>query len=111
VLVFQCDEVDAPARARLATLWGLTDREAELHRFRQQLMEYVAAPKLDRRESAWRCVEAAPIWYRVAVLGEPPFPIDLCGDDYPLDRLNAEWRDHLESTTDALMDLWTDGER
>jgi DNA-binding transcriptional regulator PaaX len=61
VVVFQCDEVDAQARARLATLWNLTEREAELRGFHQQLIEYVAGPNIDRRESAWRCVEAAPV--------------------------------------------------
>jgi len=111
VVVFHCDEVDMQARARLATLWNLTEREAELRGFHQQLIEYVAGPNIDRRESAWRCVEAAPVWYRVAVQNEPPFPVDLCGSDYPLERLNAEWREHLESMTHDLIDLWTERER
>ena len=49
------------SRSRLATLWNLTEREAELRGFHQQLIEYVAGPNIDRRESAWRCVEAAPV--------------------------------------------------
>ena len=111
VVVFQCDEVDAQARARLATLWNLPERKEELRKFHRQLIEYVAGPSIDGRESAWRSVEAAPVWYRVAVQNEPPFPIDLCGSDYPLERLNTEWRGHLESMTAELIDLWTEGER
>jgi DNA-binding transcriptional regulator PaaX len=111
VVVFQCDEVDANTRVRLAALWNLTEREAELRGFHRQLIGYVAAPNIDRRESAWRCVEAAPVWYRVAVQNEPPFPIDLCGSDYPLGLLNADWSDRLESLTHELIDLWGQSER
>lgn len=108
VLVFHADEVDAGARARLAAAWQLDERRAELTDFHRLLMRFLAPPGLDADEAAWRCIEAAPVWYRVAVLGEPPFPLDLCGADHPLDRLNAEWGARLEATTDGLAHVWTD---
>jgi DNA-binding transcriptional regulator PaaX len=111
VVVFPCDEVDADARARLSNLWRLAERAAELHRFHAQLIGYVTERRLGAMEAAWRCVEVAPVWYRVAVHDEPPFPLDLCGPDYPLDRLNADWRAHLESMTGELVDLWRSAER
>ena len=110
VVVFEADEVDADARARLARLWDLRARAVELRRFRQKLFGYLTAPGLDPAESAWRCVEAAPRWYRVAVLDEPPFPLDLCGADYPLATLNADWRAHLAARESELVALWREGE-
>ena len=106
VVVFQSDEVGADARARLAKLWGLTERAAALRKFHRQLFDHVAQPRIGAEEAAWRCIEAAPIWYRVAVHDEPPFPLDLCGADYPLERLNADWRGHLKSMTRELNDLY-----
>jgi DNA-binding transcriptional regulator PaaX len=111
VVVFQSDEVDADARARLSKLWRLAERAAELRRFHRQLIDYVTAPRISTREAAWRCVEAAPVWYRVAVHDEPPFPLAICGDDYPLQRLNADWRGHLTSMTRELVDLYRSGEQ
>lgn len=106
VVVFQADEVDADARARLSKLWRLTERAAELRRFHRQLIEYLEEPRISKREAAWRCAEVAPVWYRVGVHDEPPFPLDLCGPDYPLDGLNAAWRGHLGAMTQELVDLW-----
>jgi DNA-binding transcriptional regulator PaaX len=108
VVVFHCDEVDAGARARLAGLWNLTDRAVQLRNFHHRLFAYIAAADIDRHESAWRCVEAAPIWYRIAVQDEPPFPIDICASDYPLEALNQAWRNHLESMTEHLTELWAE---
>jgi len=106
VIVFLCDEVDAQTAKRLAGLWGLRRRAETLRQFHRQLFGYLEAPGLGTREAAWRCVEAAPIWYRLAVLEEPPFPMDLRGPDYPLDRLNDDWRAHLKAVTPALLELW-----
>jgi DNA-binding transcriptional regulator PaaX len=111
VVVFECDEVDADARARLSMLWRLPERAAEVRRFHLQLIDYVTEPRIGAREAAWRCVEVAPVWYRVAVRDEPPLPLDFCGPDYPLDRLNGDWRAHLESMTGELVDLWRSEER
>lgn len=111
VLVFQCDEVAADALEQLVATWRLAEREAELRSFHQLLLGSLTEPGLDRRERAWRCVEAAPVWYRVAIQDEPPFPLDLCGADYPLDALNTAWRDHLESVTGELVELWASEER
>ncbi len=111
VIVFQSDEVDEDARARLSKLWGLNERAVELRAFHRQLMNFVTQDRISAEERAWRCVEAAPVWYRIAVHDEPPFPLDLCGSDYPLDRLNEDWRTHLKSLTQALADLWTADER
>ncbi|MFO0611732.1 MAG: hypothetical protein U0414_04025 [Polyangiaceae bacterium] len=105
-VVFHADEVDAGARARLARLWGLRERASELRRFHHRLVSHIAAPGLGSAEAAWRCVEAAPIWYRVAVHDEPPFPLDLCGADYPLDALNADFRSHLALREADLVALW-----
>lgn len=107
VVVFQADEVDADARAMLSQLWDLTERRTELRKFHRQLIDYLTEPRISTSEAAWRCVAAAPIWYRVAVHDEPPFPLDLCGAEYPLERLNADWRAHLGSMTRALVELWT----
>ncbi|HTQ12322.1 MAG TPA: hypothetical protein VMH86_00500 [Rhizomicrobium sp.] len=111
VIVFRTDEVDAAARARLSELWNLKQRTKALQKFHRQLMGYLTAPRLGETAAAWRCVEAAPIWYRVAVRDEPPFPLDLCGPDYPLERLNADWREHLRAMTRALVELWTSEDR
>lgn len=111
VVVFHADEVDADARARLSRLWRLTERVAELRRFHRQLIDCVTERRISRREAAWRCVEVAPVWYRVAVLDEPPLPLDLCGSDYPLERLNAAWRAHLRSMSRELVALWSSEER
>lgn len=106
VVVFACDEVDAAARQWLAGLWRLPDRAATLRRFRAQAMAYLREEGIDAREAAWRCVEVAPAWYRVAVRDEPPFPLDLVGADYPLDGLAGDWTAHLEAMTPALVALW-----
>jgi DNA-binding transcriptional regulator PaaX len=111
VVVFQADEVDADARARLSRLWGLAERAAELRRFHRQLIDYVTQRRISSDEAAWRCVEVAPVWYRVAVQDEPPFPLDLCGADYPLERLNTAWRAHLQSMSRELVALWSSEER
>lgn len=105
-VVFHADEVDSRTRDRLARLWGLAKRAGALRRFHRQLLDYATARGLGAQETAWRCVEAAPVWYRIAVHEEPPFPLDLCGPDYPLEQLNAEWRAHLQSMTPALVALW-----
>jgi DNA-binding transcriptional regulator PaaX len=104
--VFHTEEVDADTRARLAKLWHLKQRTAELHRFHRALMTYLTEPRIGAREAAWRCVVAAPIWYRVAVQEEPPFPLELLSADYPLEALNADWRAHLQSMTRDLRALW-----
>lgn len=106
VLVFQAEEVDADTRARLADLWRLPERVAALQTFHRDLAAHLTANGLSPTEAAWRCVEAAPVWYRVAVREEPPFPLDLCGEDYPLEPLNAFWRAHLQSMTRDLVALW-----
>lgn len=111
VVAFHADEVDAGGRARLAKLWRLEERAAELDRFHRQLVGFLTEPRIGAEEAAWRCVEAAPAWYRVAVHDEPPFPLDLLGRDYPLERLNAAWREHLRKLTAALVALWTAEER
>lgn len=107
VVVFQAGEVDADARARLSKLWGLAERAAELLGFHRQLIDYLTDRRIGPREAAWRCVEAAPIWYRVAIHDEPPFPLDLCGSDYPLEHLNGAWFTHLKSMTRDLAALWS----
>lgn len=105
-LVFQAEEVDADARARLAKSWRLHERIADLRAFHHDLAAYLTDGRLSPTEAAWRCVEAAPVWYRVAVRDEPPFPLDLCGEDYPLEPLNAFWRAHLQGMTGDLLALW-----
>lgn len=110
VVVFQADEVDAAARARLSKLWDLSERAAALRQFHGQLIDYLTEPGVAGEEAAWRCVEAAPVWYRIALHDEPPFPLDLCGPDYPLEGLNADWRARLASMNHALVELWA-GER
>lgn len=109
VLVFQSDEVDEATRRRLAEIWGLTARATELEAFRSQLFAYLTEPGMVAREAAWRCVETAPVWYRTVVRDEPPFPLDLCGPDYPLAALNAAWSAHLDQMSESLAELW--GER
>jgi DNA-binding transcriptional regulator PaaX len=111
VVVFQADEVEGEGHARLAKLWRLKDRIAALDKFHRQLMGYLAEPRIAAREAAWRCVEAAPIWYRVTVQDEPPFPLDLRDTDYPLEGLNAAWRTHLGTMGRELVALWTAAER
>ena len=106
VVIFPTDEVDEPTRATLSQLWGLPERADALRAFHKDLTAYLTAPSLEPEEAAWRCVEAAPVWYRVAIRDEPPFPLDLLGADYPLDRLNAGWRDHLTAASQALAALW-----
>jgi len=106
VLVFHCDEIAPDAQTRLSGLWGVAERAEELRQFHHRLMDYVTGPPVGTTERAWRCVEAAPVWYRVAIQDEPPFPLDLARPDYPLDLLNDAWRAHLESATGALVDLW-----
>jgi DNA-binding transcriptional regulator PaaX len=106
VVVFQADEVDSEARARLSKLWHLKDRVAALRKFHRQLMGYLTEKRIGAREAAWRCVEAAPIWYRVAVQDEPPFPLALRGSDYPLEPLNVAWRAHLGAMRRELIALW-----
>lgn len=105
-LVFQSDEVDEATRRRLVEIWGLRERAAALSAFHAQLFGYLNAPGLAPREAAWRCVETAPVWYRTVVRDEPPFPLDLCGPDYPLAALNADWSAHLERMTEPLVELW-----
>ena len=104
--VFQADEVDVDARTRLGALWRLEDRIERLREFKAALTGYLTEPGAPE-EAAWRCVQAAPVWYRVAVREEPPFPLDLIGPDYPLDPLNTAWRAHLEAMTPQLLALWT----
>ena len=111
VVAFPCDEVDADARARLSKIWGLDARTTELRRFHRELLGYLTERRISKSEAAWRCVEAAPIWYRVAVHEEPPFPLDLCGPDYPSERLNADWRAHLGAMQSELVALWRSEER
>jgi DNA-binding transcriptional regulator PaaX len=106
VVVFQADEVDAEARDRLARLWDLNKRASELRKFHRQLIGYLTERRISAREAAWRCVEAAPVWYRIAIHDEPPFPLDLSGADYPLDALNAAWREHLTAMARELAALW-----
>lgn len=106
VVVFQADEVDAEARSRLSPLWDLTKRAEELRRFHRQLIAYLTDRRISGQEAAWRCVEAAPIWYRIAIRDEPPFPLDLCNSNYPLDKLNKDWRSHLTSMKEELVALW-----
>lgn len=111
LMIFDALEVDDAARAHLAKLWGLDARAHALRTFHASLMSYVADLRLGEGEAAWRTVEAAPTWYRVAVGDEPPFPLALCGADYPLGRLNADWRAHLARTTPALIALWSSLEK
>ena len=106
VVVFQADEVDTEARSRLSRLWGLTERAEELRRFHRQLIAHLTDRRISGQEAAWRCVEAAPIWYRIAIRDEPPFPLDLCDSNYPLDKLNKDWRSHLTAMTEELVALW-----
>ncbi len=106
VVVFQADEVTAAARTRLARLWRLSERAATLRRFHREAFAYLTERGLSAREAAWRCVEVAPVWYRVAVQDEPPFPLDLCGPDYPLQGLTEAWRAHLRSSSRELVSLW-----
>ncbi|MDQ0465016.1 DNA-binding transcriptional regulator PaaX [Caulobacter ginsengisoli] len=106
VVVFHTDEVDAGARDRLSGLWGLPERAAVLRQFHGQLIAYLTEPGIGAEEAAWRCVQAAPVWYRIVVRDEPPFPLDLCGPDYPRDGLNAAWRAHLASMAGPLTALW-----
>jgi DNA-binding transcriptional regulator PaaX len=106
VVVFQADEVDADARQRLSTLWRLADRAKELRKLHQKLADYLDEPKISASEAAWRCVIAAPVWYRIAVHDEPPFPLDLAGADYPVEALHAEWRARLHSKSRELVALW-----
>ncbi|MCI3134727.1 hypothetical protein [Phenylobacterium aquaticum] len=107
VIVFRADEVDPGARDRLSAIWGLRARTTELRQFHRQLLDYIDAADLAPAEAAWRCVQAAPTWYRIAVQGEPPFPRDLCGADYPLDALNAAWRARVAALDRELVDLWS----
>ena len=105
-IVFQADEVDADARMRLAAAWRLGDRIEILRAFHAALVAWLAEADAPE-EAAWRCIQAAPIWYRVAVREEPPFPLDLIGPDYPLEAINAVWRTHLAAATPQLLTLWT----
>lgn len=107
VVVFQSDEVDSEARKRLSKLWDLTGRKNELRRFHRQFLDYLTEAGIGESEAAWRCVEVAPLWYRVAVSDEPPFPLDLCGAEYPLAAINADWRAHLGSMRRPLVELFT----
>lgn len=106
VTVFHADEVDPEARARLSALWRLDDRADALRRFHRQMRDYLTETGLTAEEAAWRCVEVAPVWYRVVVREEPPFPLDLCGAEYPIDALNRFWRTHVKVMTPALAALW-----
>lgn len=108
VTVFQADEVDPGARERLCRLWGLEARAETLRAFQAELTAYLAEPGISPSEAAWRCVQAAPVWYRIAVQDEPPFPLDLLGPDYPLHALNAAWRDRLAALSEDLTALWTE---
>jgi DNA-binding transcriptional regulator PaaX len=108
VLIFPSDEVDAATRKRLAEAWNLPARAARLGDFHMRLFAYLTEPGLGPREAAWRCVETAPAWYRTVVRDEPPFPLGLCGPDYPLAALNADWSRHLERMSPALADLWAE---
>jgi hypothetical protein len=102
--VFPCDEVDPGAQARLGAVWGLEDRRAALRAFHQDLLRFLRDDRADASEVAWRCVEASPVWYRIAVLDEPPFPLPLCDADHPLEQLNADWSDALRHATPALIE-------
>lgn len=108
VTVFQADEVDPGARERLCRLWGLESRAETLRAFQAELTAYLAEPGISPSEAAWRCVQAAPVWYRIAVQDEPPFPLDLLGPGYPLHALNAAWRDRLAALSEDLTALWTE---
>ncbi len=108
VVVFHCDEVDPFTRDRLTQLWQLEERAEELRAFHRSIFDYVRAAGGDRVETAWRCIEVTPVWYRVAILDEPPFPLDLLDSDYPLEQLRADWRTQLASLTDVLAELWED---
>lgn len=103
VLVFDCDEVDPDAQERLRAAWGLDERQAALRSFRADLLEFVNDTRAQPVEVAWRCVEASPVWYRIAVLDEPPFPLSLCGADHPLGPLNDDWSRALRRATPALV--------
>lgn len=108
VVIFHAGEVDADARAKLSKLWGLAERANDLRKFHRQLIAYLTERKIGPSEAAWRCVEAAPVWYRIAVHDEPPFPLDLCGADYPLDALNTAWFAHLKAMSRELTALWNE---
>ena len=62
-----------------------------------------AAPA-DAAEIAWRCVEASPVWYRIAVLDEPPFPLSLSEADHTLERLNTDWSTAIRDAAPALVE-------
>lgn len=111
VLIFDTLEVDGASRARLTKLWDLDARARVLRAFHASLMSWVTGLRLGDHEAAWRTVEAAPTWYRVTVGEEPPFPLALCGADYPLGRLNAAWRAHLARMTPALIAMWSSMEK
>jgi DNA-binding transcriptional regulator PaaX len=110
VMVFLCDEIDDRTRERLVQLWGIDERAAELRAFHQLIGDYVDAAD-DVVERAWRHIEVTPVWYRVAILDEPPFPLELLGVDYPLAQLRADWTGRLQSITGALVDLWPPEDR
>ncbi len=111
VMVFQCDEVDPATRERLVQLWAPGDRAAELRAFHRLIGDYVDAAAGDDTEHAWRHVEVTPVWYRIAILEEPPFPLELLGPDYPLEQLRKDWTARLQSVTTALVSLWPPEDR
>jgi DNA-binding transcriptional regulator PaaX len=104
VTVFPCDEIDPGAQVRLGAAWGLEDRRATLRAFHRDLKKFLHDDRADAVEVAWRCVEASPVWYRIAVLDEPPFPLSLCDADHPLEQLNADWSTALRRATPALVE-------
>ena len=102
VLVFHSDEIDQGAQDRLRQLWGLVERRAALRDFHRCLLSFVTDVRATDDELAWRCIEAAPVWYRIAILDEPPFPLPLIGPDHPLEQLNTDWSAALRRAAPAL---------
>jgi hypothetical protein len=102
-LVLRCDEVDGATRDRLLDLWSIEDRVRDLILFKHQLDARLREPGISDEEAEWRCVEAAPAWYRVVVQVEPPFPLDLLDTGCPLAAVNESWRMALTAVEPALV--------
>lgn len=111
VMVFRCDDVDDATRERLVDLWGVEERAAHLRQFHRLIRDYVGAAEHDRLEHAWRHIEVTPVWYRIAILDEPPLPLELLASDDPLEHLRTDWTARLQSITDALVQLWPPEDR
>ena len=75
--------------------------------FEHDLFRYLSQSE-QWREVAWRCLECAPIWYRVTILEEPPFPLALLPEGYPMAELQRRWTAHLAGARDAIVRLWTE---